>query len=157
MLVANPGMPMERLSAEDQLMLWPDEIWPRDIGALAVLDGSDASSAGLSRGSYTPSPPCGTWWPAWPAMRELLAERPLLATSLHHLVGPDGNLALVRSGLNLIKEVAHASACRADVSRGQAGCAPAMTPSGGGAPPDHRCGESKPSARLAIARSIATP
>jgi WS/DGAT/MGAT family acyltransferase len=31
---------MERLTAEDQLMLWPDEIWPQDIGALAVLDGS---------------------------------------------------------------------------------------------------------------------
>jgi diacylglycerol O-acyltransferase len=33
-------MPVERLTAEDQLMLWPDEIWPQDIGALAVLDGS---------------------------------------------------------------------------------------------------------------------
>jgi hypothetical protein len=33
-------MLMERLTAEDQLMLWPDEIWPQDIGALAVLDGS---------------------------------------------------------------------------------------------------------------------
>ena len=31
---------MERLTAEDQLMLWPDEIWPQDIGALALLDGS---------------------------------------------------------------------------------------------------------------------
>jgi hypothetical protein len=31
---------MERLTAQDQLMLWPDEIWPQDIGALAVLDGS---------------------------------------------------------------------------------------------------------------------
>jgi diacylglycerol O-acyltransferase / wax synthase len=31
---------MERLTAEDLLMLWPDEIWPQDIGALAVLDGS---------------------------------------------------------------------------------------------------------------------
>lgn len=30
---------MERLTAEDQLMLWPDEIWPQDIGAFAVLDG----------------------------------------------------------------------------------------------------------------------
>ncbi len=41
MMVAKPGvMPMERLTAEDQLMLWPDEIWPQDIGALAVLDGS---------------------------------------------------------------------------------------------------------------------
>jgi diacylglycerol O-acyltransferase len=31
---------MERLSAEDQVMLWPDAIWPQEIGALAVLDGA---------------------------------------------------------------------------------------------------------------------
>jgi hypothetical protein len=30
---------MERLSAEDRLILWPDEVWPQDIGALGVLDG----------------------------------------------------------------------------------------------------------------------
>jgi len=30
---------MERLAAEDRLMLWPDELWPQDIGALAILDG----------------------------------------------------------------------------------------------------------------------
>jgi WS/DGAT/MGAT family acyltransferase len=33
-------VPVERLTAEDALMLWPDEIWPQDIGGLAVLDGS---------------------------------------------------------------------------------------------------------------------
>jgi WS/DGAT/MGAT family acyltransferase len=33
-------VPIERLTPEDQLMLWPDEIWPQDIGAIAVLDGS---------------------------------------------------------------------------------------------------------------------
>ena len=32
-------MSIERLTAEDQLMLWPDEIWPQDIGALVILDG----------------------------------------------------------------------------------------------------------------------
>jgi diacylglycerol O-acyltransferase / wax synthase len=32
-------MAIERLSAEDRLMLWPDDVWPQDIGALAVLDG----------------------------------------------------------------------------------------------------------------------
>ena len=37
---------MERLTAGDQLMLWPDEIWPQDIGALAVLDGSSLLDAG---------------------------------------------------------------------------------------------------------------
>jgi hypothetical protein len=34
-------MPVDRLTDEDQRMLWPDEIWPQEIGALAVLDGSD--------------------------------------------------------------------------------------------------------------------
>jgi hypothetical protein len=32
---------VERLSAEDRLILWPDEVWPQDIGALGVLDGSN--------------------------------------------------------------------------------------------------------------------
>jgi diacylglycerol O-acyltransferase len=32
-------MPVERLTTEDQLMLWPDEIWPQENGALAILDG----------------------------------------------------------------------------------------------------------------------
>jgi diacylglycerol O-acyltransferase len=37
-----PGiMSIERLTAEEQIMLWPDEIWPQDIGAIAVLDGSN--------------------------------------------------------------------------------------------------------------------
>jgi diacylglycerol O-acyltransferase len=37
---AEPGaMSMERLTAEDRFMLWPDEIWPQDIGALVMLDG----------------------------------------------------------------------------------------------------------------------
>jgi diacylglycerol O-acyltransferase / wax synthase len=31
---------VKRLSAEDRLILWPDEVWPQDIGALGVLDGS---------------------------------------------------------------------------------------------------------------------
>jgi diacylglycerol O-acyltransferase / wax synthase len=31
---------LERLTAEDRLILWPDEVWPQDIGALGVLDGS---------------------------------------------------------------------------------------------------------------------
>jgi diacylglycerol O-acyltransferase / wax synthase len=34
-------MSIERLSAEDRVMLWPDEMWPQDIGALAVLDGGN--------------------------------------------------------------------------------------------------------------------
>jgi diacylglycerol O-acyltransferase len=32
---------MDRLTAQDLLMLWPDELgWPEDIGALAILDGT---------------------------------------------------------------------------------------------------------------------
>ena len=45
----------------------------------------------------------------WPAMRELLAERPLAATSLDRRVGQDRTLALIRSSLELIKNVAHTS------------------------------------------------
>jgi diacylglycerol O-acyltransferase len=37
---------MDRLTAEDQLMLWPDETWPQDIGALAVLDGGSLLDPG---------------------------------------------------------------------------------------------------------------
>ena len=40
---------------------------------------------------------------AWPAMREVVAERPLPATSLDRLVGPDRTLALIRSNLKPIK------------------------------------------------------
>jgi len=32
---------IERLAAADQIMLWPDQVWPQDIGAIAVLDGSN--------------------------------------------------------------------------------------------------------------------
>src|SRR5206468_2418347 len=31
---------VERLSAEDRLILWPDPVWPQDIGALGILEGS---------------------------------------------------------------------------------------------------------------------
>ena len=42
-------------------------------------------------------------------MRELLAERPLPATSLDRRVGPDRTLALMRSSLELIKNVGYTS------------------------------------------------
>jgi WS/DGAT/MGAT family acyltransferase len=32
-------MAIERLSDEDALMLWPDEVWPQDVGALVMLAG----------------------------------------------------------------------------------------------------------------------
>lgn len=34
-------MVIERLTAADELMLWPDERWPQDIGALVILEGAN--------------------------------------------------------------------------------------------------------------------
>lgn len=34
-------MPVERLTASDELMLWPEDRWPQHIGALAILEGSE--------------------------------------------------------------------------------------------------------------------
>ena len=47
---------------------------------------------------------------AWPAIRELLAEKPAPKTSLDRMVGPNRNLALIRTSLEAVKEVAHAHA-----------------------------------------------
>jgi WS/DGAT/MGAT family acyltransferase len=44
---------------------------------------------------------------AWPAIRELLAEKPAPKTSLDRMVGPNRNLALLRTTLEAVKEVAH--------------------------------------------------
>jgi diacylglycerol O-acyltransferase / wax synthase len=33
-------MAIERLADEDEIMLWADELWPQDIGALVILEGS---------------------------------------------------------------------------------------------------------------------
>src|SRR6266545_1530104 len=45
---------------------------------------------------------------AWPAARELLAEAPATKTSLDRMVGPGRNLALIRTTLDQVKQVAHA-------------------------------------------------
>lgn len=34
-------MAIERLTASDELMLWPEDRWPQHIGALVILEGSD--------------------------------------------------------------------------------------------------------------------
>ena len=47
---------------------------------------------------------------AWPATRELLAEAPAPKTSLDRMVGPGRNLALIRTSLDQVKQVAHAHA-----------------------------------------------
>ena len=40
-------------------MLWPDEVWPQDIGALAVLDGAPGS---LTQVSPSQSRPLLPFW-----------------------------------------------------------------------------------------------
>lgn len=47
---------------------------------------------------------------ACPAIRELLAEQPAPKTSLDRMVGPNRNLALLRTSLDQVKQVAHAHA-----------------------------------------------
>jgi hypothetical protein len=49
-------MSIERLTAEDKLMLWPDEIWPQDIGALAATRLSAWVFARPSISSRPPGP-----------------------------------------------------------------------------------------------------
>jgi diacylglycerol O-acyltransferase / wax synthase len=44
---------------------------------------------------------------AWPAVREVLAEEPAAATSLDRMVGPGRSLALIRTTLDQVKQVAH--------------------------------------------------
>lgn len=77
-------MVVDRLTAEDRLLLWSDARWPQDIGALAILDGralleSDgrfrieaARAAAGSRLHLLPrfrqvlyEPPRGLGWPLW--------------------------------------------------------------------------------------------
>jgi WS/DGAT/MGAT family acyltransferase len=45
---------------------------------------------------------------AWPAWREVLAERPAPHTSLNHPVGTGRRLAIIRGRLDLTKQIAHA-------------------------------------------------
>ena len=47
---------------------------------------------------------------AWPAMRELFAEKPGPRTSLDRVVGPHRTLALIRGNLQVVEDVAHAHA-----------------------------------------------
>jgi hypothetical protein len=44
----------------------------------------------------------------WSGTRELSAAQPAPVTSLNHVVGPDRNLALIRTGIGQVKQIAHA-------------------------------------------------
>ncbi len=46
-------------------------------------------------------------WRAWPAWREVLADKPAPRTSLNHPVGADRRLAIIRGSLDLAKQIAH--------------------------------------------------
>jgi WS/DGAT/MGAT family acyltransferase len=64
----------------------------------------------LARALSTPARPRATvrrLRAAWPAARELLADRPATETSLDRMVGPGRNLALIRTTLDAVKVVAH--------------------------------------------------
>jgi hypothetical protein len=71
---------VDRLTDEDQRMLWPDEIWPQEIGALAVLDRGLTGPGGRVRVE---------------AVREVIAARlrlvprfrQLLAGRMPHVLG----------------------------------------------------------------------
>lgn len=52
----------------------------------------------------------------WPAIRELVAEGPGPPTSLDRLVGLDRSLALIRSRLELVRNVAHANHAKVNAS-----------------------------------------
>jgi WS/DGAT/MGAT family acyltransferase len=56
-----------------------------------------------------PSTTLGSARQAWPAWREVLAERPAPRTSLTRPVGAGRRLAIVRSSLDLTKQIAHAN------------------------------------------------
>jgi WS/DGAT/MGAT family acyltransferase len=65
---------MERLSAEDQVMLWPDAIWPQEMGALAVLDGGPLlDSSGRIGVEVVRQMVDGRLWQV-PRFRQLLVE-----------------------------------------------------------------------------------
>jgi diacylglycerol O-acyltransferase / wax synthase len=38
-------MALDRLSADDRLILWPDAVWPQDVGALLILGGGSVLDA----------------------------------------------------------------------------------------------------------------
>jgi WS/DGAT/MGAT family acyltransferase len=65
---------VERLSAEDEIMLWPDAIWPQEIGALVVLEGGPLlDSAGRVRIDVIRRAVAGRL-PLVPRFRQLLHE-----------------------------------------------------------------------------------
>jgi Wax ester synthase-like Acyl-CoA acyltransferase domain len=65
-------MPVDRLTAENLLMLWPDEIWPQEIRALAILDASRLLDPGGSFRIEALRDVVAAWLHLVPRFRQLL-------------------------------------------------------------------------------------
>jgi hypothetical protein len=100
-------MSMERLTEEDRFMLWPDEIWPQDIGALALLDGSRLID---SNGAFRID-----------ALREAVASRLHLVPRFRQLLYIPPRRLGVRCGLTLppltLPIMSQYSGCRLQATR----------------------------------------
>jgi WS/DGAT/MGAT family acyltransferase len=88
---------------------WAPEPWPsardllRDNRARRIAN----LGSGLKKVITHPASILGRARAAMPAVRELLADKPGPQTSLNRVIGQDRTLALVRSSLGLVNEVAH--------------------------------------------------
>jgi diacylglycerol O-acyltransferase / wax synthase len=54
-----------------------------------------------------PAGTLGQWRADWPAWREVFAEQRAPRTSLNRIIGADRKLAIIRSGLDVAKQIAH--------------------------------------------------
>jgi diacylglycerol O-acyltransferase len=80
-----------------------------------LADNLRRHAAGLGGSLQSLARPVTTWRhvrAAWPAIREFLVEEPGTDTSLDRWVGLDRTVALVRTSLDQVKEVAHAHGAR---------------------------------------------
>ena len=110
---------MERLTAEDRLMLWPDEptglarAWtpaPLPPARALVADNLRRHAAGLG-GAFSalarPADAARQVRAMAPAMRGMFIAPPTPRTSLDQAVGPGCRLPVIRGSLDLARQVAH--------------------------------------------------
>jgi WS/DGAT/MGAT family acyltransferase len=98
-----------RSSAPTPSQPWVSAPWPS--ARALILDNLQHQIAKLSsalRGIAHPVAILRRARAVMPALRELLAEKPGPQTSMNRVIGQDRTLALVRSSLELVNEVAHA-------------------------------------------------
>jgi diacylglycerol O-acyltransferase / wax synthase len=88
---------------------WRSSPWPSARALLADNLGRRLRALGRTVSVLAgPRPTVRRLRAAWPAIRELLAEEPATKTSLDRMVGPDRRLALIRTGLDAVREVGRA-------------------------------------------------